>query len=41
MNFKISKTYDAHRLLCNLSDKINLKRNDKFVVLSNLNIFYT
>ena len=26
MNFENSKTSDPHRLLCNLSDKINLKR---------------
>ena len=26
MNFENSKTYDCHRLLINLSDKINLKR---------------
>ena len=28
------------RLLLNLTDKINLKRSDKYVVLSNLNIYY-
>ena len=31
MNSENSKTSDPHRLLLNLSDKINLKRNDKFV----------
>ena len=31
-----SKTYDSHRLLLNLSDKINLKRCDKYIALSNL-----
>ena len=36
-----SKTPDSHRLLLNLSDKINLKRNDKYVALSNLSIYYT
>ena len=25
-----SKALDSHRLLLNLSDKINLKRNDKY-----------
>ena len=33
-----SKTSDPQRLLLNLSDKINLKRSDKFVALSNLSI---
>ena len=27
--------------MLNLSDKINLKRSDKYVVLSNLSIYYT
>ena len=35
------KTSDSHRLLLNLSNKINLKRNDKYVALSNLSIYYT
>ena len=41
MNSKNSKTCDPHRLLHNLSDKINLKRSDKYVALSNLGINYT
>ena len=40
MNSGNSKTFDPHRLLLNLSDKINLKRSDKYVVLSNLSIYY-
>ena len=32
---------DPHGLLLNLSNKINLKRNDKYVDLSNLSIYYT
>ena len=36
-----SKTSDPHRLLLNLFDKINLKRSDKYVALSNLSIHYT
>ena len=32
MNFRNSKTSDAHRLLLNLSNKMNLKRSDKYVV---------
>ena len=41
MNFEDSKTSDPHRLLLNFKDKINLKRNDKYVALSNLSIYYT
>ena len=36
MTSKNSKTSDPHRLLLNLTDKINLKRRDKYVALSNL-----
>ena len=35
MNSRNSKTSDPHRLLLNLTDKINLKRSDKYVVLYN------
>ena len=35
-----SKTSDPHRLILNLTDKINLKRIDKCVALSNLSIYY-
>ena len=38
MNPDNSKTYDPHRLLLNLSDKMNLQRS---VALSNLSIYYT
>ena len=41
MNSEYSKTSDPHILLLNLSDKINLKRSDKYVTLSNLSIYYT
>ena len=41
MNFENSKTSDPHRLLLNLADKIDLIRKDKYVALSNLNIYYT
>ena len=41
MNSENSKTPYPHRLLHNLSDKINLKSNDKYVVLSNLSIYCT
>ena len=38
MNSKIVKTSDRHRLILNLSSKLNLKRSDKKVTLSNLRI---
>ena len=41
MNSEKSKISDPHRQLFNLSDKINLKRSDKYVALSNLSIYYT
>ena len=41
MNSENSKTSDLYRLLLNLSDKINLKRSDKYVTLSKLSICYT
>ena len=41
MTSKNSKTSDPHRLLLNLSDKINLERSDKYVALTNLSISYT
>ena len=41
MNSENSKTSDPHRLLLILIDKINLKKSDKSVALSNLSIYYT
>ena len=41
MNSKNSKSSDSHRLILNLSDKINLNRSDKYVALLNLSIYYT
>ena len=35
-----SETSDPHRLLLNLSDKMNLKISNKCVALSNLSIYY-
>ena len=40
MNSENRKTSDLLRLLLNLSDKINLKRSDKYVALSSLSIYY-
>ena len=36
-----SKTSDPHRLILNVSEKINLKSSDKYFPLSNLSIYYT
>ena len=41
MNSKNSETSDPHRILLNLSDQVNLKRNEKCVALANLSIYYT
>ena len=41
MNSKNCGTSSPHRLLLNLTDKIHLKRSDKYDALSNLNISYT
>ena len=41
LNFQNSKTFDPQRLLLNLECKINLKRSDKYVSLSNLSIYYS
>ena len=41
MNSENSKTSDPHGLLLNLTDKINIKRSDKYVALLNLSIYYT
>ena len=38
MNSVNIKTSGSHRLLLNVSDKINLKRSEKYVALANFNI---
>ena len=35
MNSENSKTFEPYRLLADLADKINIKRSDKYVALSN------
>ena len=40
MNYENSKTSNPHRLLLNLSNKIYLKRSDKYVVLSTFDILH-
>ena len=41
MNSENGKTFDHHRLLHNLTVKIDLRRKDKYIALSNLSIYYT
>ena len=41
MNSGNIKTSDLHRLSFNLTEKIDLRRKDEYIVLSNLNIYYT
>ena len=41
MNYENSETSDPHRLLLNLSDEINLKRNGKYFALSKFSNYYT
>ena len=41
MNSENSQTFDPHRLLLNLTDKIDLRKKDKYIALSNLSIYYT
>ena len=41
INSENSKTSDALRLPLNLTDKIDLRRKDKYIALSNLRIYYT
>ena len=40
MNSKNSKISETHRLLLNFLNKINLKRSDEYVALSNISIYY-
>ena len=41
MNSENSETSDPHRLSLNLMDKLDLRRKDKYIALSNLSISYT
>ena len=40
MNSKNSKPSDAYRLLLNFTDKIDLRRKDKYFALLSLSIYY-
>ena len=39
INSKNSKNSDSHRLLLNLLEKLNLKRSDRYLSLSDLSIY--
>ena len=41
INSKNSKTSDPHRLLLNLTNKIDFRRKDKYIALSYVSIYYT
>ena len=41
MSSKNSETSDSHKILRNLTDRIDLRRKDKYIDLSNLSIYYT
>ena len=41
MNSKNSKTSHLHKLILKLPDKINSKRKDKYIALSNHRIYYS
>ena len=41
MNSKNSKTSKPYVLVLNLTDKLDIRRSDKYVALSNLSICYT
>ena len=41
MNSETSKTFDKHRLKLNLVNKMDLRRGDNFLALSDLGIYFT
>ena len=41
MNSENSKTSEYHVLVLNLTDKLDLRRSQKTIALSNLSIYYT
>ena len=41
MKSQNSKTSDSDRLLVNITEKIKVKRSDKYVALSNISIYWT
>ena len=41
MNSENSKTFKPHVLILKLTDKLELRRGEKIIALSNLSIYYT
>ena len=41
MNLENSKTSEPHVLILKLTDKLNLRRGEKSIALSNLSTYYT
>ena len=41
MNSEISKTFKSHILILNLTDKIDLRRDEESIALSNRSILFT
>ena len=41
MNSENSKTFKPYILILNLTDKLDLRRDEKIITLSNLSIYYT
>ena len=41
MNLENSKTSEPHVLILKLTDKLDLRRGEKIIALSNLSIYYT
>ena len=41
MNSENSKTSKPHVIMLNLTDKLDLRRGEKWIFLSNLSIYYT
>ena len=40
INSENSRTSDLHKILHNLTDKIDIRRKDKYIALSNLSNYY-
>ena len=41
INSENRKSSDPYRFALNLENKLNLKRNNKYLALSNISIYYT
>ena len=41
MNSENSKNFEPHVLILKLTDKLDLRRREKSIALSNLSIYYT